>query len=140
MLITTPKATLDTKLTISWWFGNQYDPVESEPQFLPNKSLAFRRFMWGLRNPMENFLRMVVGFWDQGAHAICPFGGNPNGDWRDDGGMWNFMLVAPATQFLAGRHIFPFLSFRGCIFECYIGWDHGGKAGAAFRRTKATAY
>lgn len=140
MLISTPKASVWTKLQPWWWFGNQFNPVEQEPQFLPAKPLWIRRIMWGLRNPGENFFRMVLGFWDQGATGWCPLGGNPQGDWRNDKGKWNFVLVAPATQLLAGRHIFPFLSYRGTSIECYLGWDPGGKFGASFRPAKATSY
>ncbi len=97
------------KLNVLWWFGNDVDPVSgfTHDEFFGSKPLWFRKIMWGIRNPLQNFNNFVIGFRDKQ-------------DIVSQGTLWP----------LAGRRVKfqpPLLSYRWWLIEGHVGWNPGGK-------------
>jgi hypothetical protein len=113
------------KMNPIWWIGNENDPVdglkedgtEKHRDFYPKFPLWARKVMWGIRNPMHNFMFFVVGLADR--PEIVNFGSV----WAKEGQKLNIIL--------------PFISYRGDEWECYVGWRSGLKFGCAFRRSNS---
>jgi hypothetical protein len=109
------------KINPFWWFGNYNDPVngldaDGTPKhgsFHSSKPLWIRKILWGIRNPLSNFMKFVIGFQDR------PEIVNMGKQWPADGQKWNITM--------------PFISYRGKKYEFYLGWRKGLTVGAAFR-------
>lgn len=115
------------KINPLWWFGNYNDPVDRVNQdgspahgtFYPDKPHWFRAMMWGLRNPLHNFMFFVIGLSDR-KHLI-----NDGQIWPAKGQKWNIRL--------------PFISYRGKKWEWYIGWRNGSTFGVNFTKANTKA-
>ena len=110
------------KLNPFWWIGNVVDPVigHTHDEFWTGKPLWFRKIMWGIRNPLQNFNNFVVGFRDKQ-------------DMVSQGTLWP----------LDGHKVKmqpPLLSYRGRFIEFHFGWNPGGKFSMAIRKSGARAY
>ena len=113
------------KINPLWWFNNYNDPVDAlnpdgtpkHSKFHPEKSLWKRKILWGIRNPLHNFLFFVIGLHDHQEIVNC---GNM---WPKEGQKWNIVL--------------PYIGYRGKKKEFYFGWRSGIRLGAAFRSANA---
>lgn len=112
---------LRKKLNFIWWFGNEFDPIESEPQMWPGRPLWQRRILWALRNPMENFNRYVIGVLDRAPECI---GDIPDNNFRWPSG-WKHHRVHPTVGDFASKLYLPFVSYNGS-WQIYAGWKHDG--------------
>ena len=114
------------KINPLWWAGNADDPVNrikpdgtpAHPNFYPNKPLWIRKLMWGIRNPLHNFVFFVIGLEDQPEIVNADIK-----QWPKDGQKWNVIL--------------PFISYRGKKKEFYLGWRGGKRVGVAWRNSNA---
>jgi hypothetical protein len=123
---------LSKKLNPIWWLGNEFDPIENEPQMWPDKPMWQRRILWWLRNPFENFARYVIGILDRDpvvVGASAPLLGSFNAN-----GGWAHYRIKPRTAKWAWR---PGLSYEGGFgnLQFFVGWKHDGPFGAALRRS-----
>ena len=102
-----------------WWLGNKDDPVDDNPEYLPDKPHWYRYVRWAIRNPLCNLLRYGLGFWARQDLL------NHGEQWPVEG---RTVTVAP-----------PFFCFRKRYVEGYIGWKprQGHELGWAFRRSHA---
>jgi hypothetical protein len=106
-----------------WWFGNQDDNVTLEKNnwYLPDKPTWYRRIRWGIRNPLENFDRYVLGFWDkQDWWSRGRWERNPDG-WNGKDTMWPL----PGEKWSV---CLPFISYVGDKWEFYWGWKPNSEA------------
>jgi hypothetical protein len=120
------------KINVIWWFGNEFDPIENEPQMWPTLPLWQRRILWALRNPMENFNRYVIGILDRDPVVVGE--STPLlGSFAVSGG-WAYYRIKPRTAKWAWR---PGLSYEGGNgnLQLFVGWKHDGPFGAALRRS-----
>lgn len=107
------------KLDIFWWFKNDDDPmlpvIEGQniknDWYLPTKPQWYRVIAWGIRNPLSNYDRYIMGFWDKQAIWGIASG---DGIWPESGVNLKIYL--------------PFISFNlGGGFRGYIGWKPNGE-------------
>ena len=120
--------TFGDKINPLWWIKNTDDPVEDNGWYLPGKPLWYRRIRWGIRNPLANFRRYNIGFWDkQNIWIPERWKRNPIG-WDGQDTQW------PLDGEGLGITL-QFISYRVGAFEGYFGWNGTGEfKGPAFRR------
>ncbi len=111
------------KLNPFWWFLNTHDPVTGPTHnyFWMGKPLWFRRVMWLIRNPLQNFNNYVIGFADKKE------------------------LVSQGTLWpLPGHKVKiqpPLFSYRFGPIEGHLGWNPGGKFSLVpIRKSHSKAY
>lgn len=120
--------TLGDKLNPLFWVKNTDDPVEQNEWYLTGKPLWYRRIRWGIRNPVPNFRRYVIGFWDK-QHIWIPERWKRDPDeWDGNDTMW------PLDGEKVGITL-PYFVWRLWKFQGYLGWQGSGEfKGPSFKR------
>ena len=120
-----PVTTLN-KFNPIWWMGNKDDPITQEKydHLWPDDALWIRKLKWFRRNPLANFRRYVIGFWDK-QHIWT------RQRWRrTDSGLpinkYEDMWPLPGEKF---GICMTFISFYLWGFEGYVGHKPSGEWG-----------
>lgn len=134
------------KINPWWWTLNDDDPIYPIPadgssikndRHWPKKSQWHREVLWWIRNPMCNFRRYIVGFWDKRdwwTRERRDNRGWTEEDWNGKDTMWP---LGGETICMCAPWISIDIPIFGMWFRFNTGWKPNGEwTPGAFRRRK----
>lgn len=111
------------KPTLLQWINPMWWADDAE------RNTRWPRWRWFLRNPFCNFLSVIVGVAD--CYRTVHYSRSPWTFAQDGGINYGYTMID------GGICPLPFISYRGSVMECGIGWKTSGGFGISCRRANS---